>query len=96
MSHQEDSLSKILFKESSAVETAAKNALALIAICAVGTVGWYVAWQTGAWRPEAPPGEGPEEPESPLGAQILGYISALLYLRLVTLIVWMFGAIKLT
>ncbi|RPA75301.1 PQ-loop-domain-containing protein [Ascobolus immersus RN42] len=80
VSHQEDTLSKMLFQETSAVEAAAKNALALIGICVVGTVGWYVAWQAGAWRPEAPPGEGPENPDSPLGAQILGYISALLYL----------------
>lgn len=51
--------------------------LAISGTCLVGTLAWIVAWQTGTWTD---PGETPDEAPHEMGAQILGYISAVLYL----------------
>ncbi|RMD44480.1 hypothetical protein DV735_g650, partial [Chaetothyriales sp. CBS 134920] len=58
-----------------------KNILSILAIVAVGTAGWAVAYGTRIWTPAPEPGSGgvPEEDMAP-GAQVLGYISAVLYL----------------
>ncbi|KAK5111532.1 hypothetical protein LTR62_004827 [Meristemomyces frigidus] len=64
----------------STTRTYAKNTLSVFLILAVGTAGWAIAWQTGAWQP-TPLGEDNGEHEAtPLGAEILGYISAVCYL----------------
>ncbi|RMZ88809.1 hypothetical protein DV736_g3959, partial [Chaetothyriales sp. CBS 134916] len=58
-----------------------KNILSILAIVVVGTAGWAVAYGTGAWTPTPLPGTGDvAEEEMAAGAQVLGYISAVLYL----------------
>lgn len=56
-----------------------KNMLSILAVCAVGTAGWAIAWRTGVWTP-APPEDQEGSTNMALGAQILGYISAACYL----------------
>jgi solute carrier family 66 (lysosomal lysine-arginine transporter), member 1 len=58
-----------------------KNLFSLLAIVAVGTAGWAIAWGSGAWRP-TPVLDGADSggETGPVGAQLLGYISALAYL----------------
>lgn len=55
-----------------------KNSLSVFAVCALGGVGWFVAFSVGVWKPTI---ENPESsPHESVPAQILGYLSALLYL----------------
>jgi solute carrier family 66 (lysosomal lysine-arginine transporter), member 1 len=56
-----------------------KNTVSILAVCAVGTAGWVIAWRTGVWTP-APPEDQEGSTNMALGAQILGYISAVCYL----------------
>jgi len=53
-----------------------RNILAIAGICFAGTLGWFVAWKSGAWSAT----ESDDSQEMPRGAEILGYLSALLYL----------------
>ena len=56
-----------------------KNTVSIILIVLVGAAGWAIAWRTGAWRStpvEKEEGAG----RGPVGAEILGYASAVLYL----------------
>lgn len=55
-----------------------KNSLSIIGVCIVGTAGWAIAWSTGVWQP-TPLNDG-SDTEIALGAQILGYVSAVCYL----------------
>lgn len=57
------------------------NAACVIGVCAVGTLGWLIAYKVGAWVP-APPERPNEDNEdrTPFGAELLGYLSAVLYL----------------
>lgn len=63
-----------------------KNIAGIIGICILGSAAWVICWKTGLWTPAAAPGdEGGHSPggkgeRTPLGAEILGYISAVLYL----------------
>ena len=51
-----------------------KNSLSVFAVCALGAIGWYVAFSVGLWRPTI---EIPGNPtHDSLPAQILGYLSA--------------------
>ena len=59
----------------------AKNLAAILGVCAVGTCGWTIAYRLGWWEP-VPVSEDGDEARNP-GAEILGYASAVLYLRLV-------------
>lgn len=73
-----DSLSRIL-EEETPTHTWLKNTISIVLIILAGAAGWALAWRAGAWRPT--PEKGPDEDDSaPLGAQILGYASAVLYL----------------
>lgn len=56
-----------------------KNALSIIGICAVGAAGWAIAWKTGVWAPQSADNET-SGGETPVGAEILGYASAICYL----------------
>lgn len=56
-----------------------KNVFTILAVVAVGVAGWAIAWQSGVWVP-APTDDVPVATESPAGASILGYISAICYL----------------
>lgn len=55
-----------------------KNSLSIIGVCIVGTAGWAIAWSTGVWQPT--PLDDGSNTEIALGAQILGYVSAVCYL----------------
>ena len=61
-----------------------KNVVSILAICAIGALGWLIAWKTGVWHP-VPLSNG--KSDSPLGAQVLGYVSAVCYLGCVLAIV---------
>ncbi len=71
-----DFLSTVLRKNSPAA-VFVRNAMSVLAVCIVGGIGWFIAWKTDAWTlPES------EENDSdmPVGAAVLGYASAVLYL----------------
>jgi uncharacterized protein with PQ loop repeat len=55
-----------------------KNTLSVAGVCLVGAAGWAIAWKTGVWVPQ--PTHQDTETDMALGAQILGYISAVCYL----------------
>jgi uncharacterized protein with PQ loop repeat len=71
-----DSLSRALAEPSSS-SAYLKNTLSILAIALAGTAGWALAYKTHTWRP-VPIDLNP--PPTPLGASLLGYGSALLYL----------------
>ena len=54
-----------------------KNSLSVVAVIAVGTAGWAIAWQGGVWKPVP---DDANEGTVALGAKILGYASAVCYL----------------
>jgi len=54
-----------------------RNIFAIAGICFAGTLGWFVAWRSGAWSATEGNDDGQEMPR---GAEMLGYLSALLYL----------------
>jgi uncharacterized protein with PQ loop repeat len=56
-----------------------RNSLSIIGVCVVGASGWGIAWATGVWQPTPLIEDGTGEP-IPMGAEILGYISAVCYL----------------
>jgi hypothetical protein len=57
-----------------------KNTLSIFGVCAVGAAGWAIAWQIGVWVPQPTHDNTDAASDSPLGAQILGYASAVCYL----------------
>ncbi|KAF2490973.1 vacuolar membrane PQ loop repeat protein [Lophium mytilinum] len=76
--NRRDSLASIVEEESGGREWV-KNALSIIGVVAVGTAGWAIAWKTGVWKP-TPLNDDAGTTEVALGAQILGYASAVCYL----------------
>jgi uncharacterized protein with PQ loop repeat len=79
LSHsRRDSLSRALSKPT-ASSAWLKNSLSILAIIASGTAGWALAYKTGAWHP-VPLKSHLDSTPTPLGASLLGYGSALLYL----------------
>jgi PQ loop repeat len=56
-----------------------RNTVSVFAIVAAGTAGWAIAWQSGAWKP-TPEHQGSSEERMAVGAQVLGYASAVAYL----------------
>lgn len=58
-----------------------KNSFSIFLVCAAGTAGWAIAWKSNVWHP-APEerGDAGQGTSMVLGAQILGYISAVCYL----------------
>ena len=61
-----------------------KNTLCVVAVCAIGTAGWAIAWKAHLWVP-TPEDSGADDSSSNVGAEILGYLSAVLYLGYVAL-----------
>ena len=59
-----------------------KNALAILIVSLLGALGWVFAWKAGWWQP-TPTGDDSSEPPRVLGAELLGYISAVAYLGFV-------------
>ncbi|KAL6707934.1 hypothetical protein ACN47E_003608 [Coniothyrium glycines] len=56
-----------------------KNALSITGICVVGAAGWAIAWKTGVWAPQSERNDAART-KTPVGAEILGYASAICYL----------------
>jgi solute carrier family 66 (lysosomal lysine-arginine transporter), member 1 len=76
-----DYLSKILEDDNnSSGNPWLRNALSVISVCIVGTAGWVIAWQSGVWTPTLEDGDTMEGQKMAVGAQILGYFSAVCYL----------------
>ena len=51
-----------------------KNSLSVFVVCALGAMGWYMAFSVGIWKPTI---ENPQHPtHDNISAQILGYLSA--------------------
>ncbi|OQN96253.1 hypothetical protein B0A48_17815 [Cryoendolithus antarcticus] len=80
-SHHRESLAAIL-EEPTQKSAWLKNTLSIIGILFVGTAGWAIAYRTGTWQPvpEPRPGGSVDSTPTPLGAELLGYGSAVLYL----------------
>jgi uncharacterized protein with PQ loop repeat len=57
-----------------------KNTVSIFLVCLAGTAGWAIAWQSGVWKPTPELDDQVGGTPSPLGAQILGYASAVCYL----------------
>lgn len=72
------SLDRIL-AEPTRTSAVVKNVVSVIMIIVVGAAGWAIAWKTGAWKP-TPVGEQGSDGRGPVGAEILGYLSAVAYL----------------
>lgn len=69
-----------IVEDMSDVETKAwvKNSLSILGVCIVGAAGWAIAWSTGVWQPTPLDGDGGASVA--VGAQVLGYASAVCYL----------------
>ena len=67
-------------EERTRLRACANNTLALLGVCAIGTIGWTIAYSTGGWKPTP---EGGKDEVQILGAELLGYASAVCYLWLV-------------
>lgn len=79
--HRRDSLSKISEEaEGSSGNAWARNSLSVLAVIAAGTAGWALAWQSGVWTPTPEGNELGAKTSAPIGAEILGYFSAVCYL----------------
>lgn len=57
-----------------------KNTVSIFLVCVAGIAGWAIAWQSGVWKPTPELDDQVGGTPSPLGAQILGYASAVCYL----------------
>ena len=66
-------------EEESSTKIWMKNASAVVGICLIGTAGWAAADWAGWWVP-TPRGEDSGEAPRILGAEVLGYVSAVCYL----------------
>ncbi|KAL8711539.1 MAG: hypothetical protein Q9220_003949 [cf. Caloplaca sp. 1 TL-2023] len=57
----------------------ATNLMAILAVCVAGAAGWAAAWEAGFWAPVKNHQRGAAV-RRPIGAEILGYTSAICYL----------------
>lgn len=57
-----------------------KNTISILGTMAAGAAGWAIAWQSGVWKPTPEQGEVFDGAQMAVGAQVLGYISAVCYL----------------
>lgn len=58
-----------------------RNAISVFLVILVGAGGWALAWQAGVWLPQPENGHGDQDVQQvALGAEILGYFSAVCYL----------------
>lgn len=55
-----------------------KNTLSIFGVMAVGATGWAIAWKSGVWIPQ--PTDTTDSTPIALGAELLGYASAICYL----------------
>jgi len=82
-----DSLAKVVEEDEedeSSLRATMKNLGSVLLICAVGATAWVICWKTGIWKPAPEPtmgaASGEKEHTAPMGAEILGYASAVAYL----------------
>ena len=66
-------------EEPSPLKVSLKNTAAILVVSMLGALGWVFAWKAGWWQP-TPTGDDVNELPRILGAEILGYISAIAYL----------------
>ena len=77
---QDEPLARILEEsDSKGTRLWFKNTLSILAICAVGTVGWALAYESKTWKP-VPIDSHLDHEHMAIGAQVLGYASAVAYL----------------
>jgi len=78
-----DSLSKVMEED---FETSGRawlrNTVSIFLVCAAGAAGWAIAWKSGVWTPTPIDGPDPKlsAQQTPIGAEVLGYFSAVCYL----------------
>lgn len=70
----------ILTEDENSYPAVARNALSILGVVAAGALGWGFAWWSGAWKVQDGGNSAGGEDNMPVGAEILGYISAVLYL----------------
>jgi len=80
--HHSDVLTKIIEEEEGGAGNAwLRNTLSILAVILAGTAGWAIAWQSGVWTPTPEGSDGAGASQSaPIGAEVLGYFSAVCYL----------------
>lgn len=78
-SRRESSLAGIV-EEGTGRKAWIKNTVSISLVCLAGTAGWAIAWQSGVWKPQPELEDQVGGTPSPVGAQILGYASAICYL----------------
>nr|POE63724.1 putative vacuolar amino acid transporter ypq3 [Quercus suber] len=78
-SMQRDNTLDRILEEPTETRAWVKNTVSVLLVIAAGTAGWALAWKAGAWRP-SPIGQKEDEHGMPVGAEILGYASAICYL----------------
>jgi solute carrier family 66 (lysosomal lysine-arginine transporter), member 1 len=74
-----DVLWKIMEEDESSGRLWLRNTVSVLSIIAAGTAGWALAWQSGAWKPTPEHRDSARE-HMAVGAQVLGYASAVAYL----------------
>ncbi|KAF7597477.1 hypothetical protein BBP40_003724 [Aspergillus hancockii] len=74
----EDTLAKIVEENETGLSAWAKNTSSVLAICVIGMGGWTIAWQSGVWKPA--PQDDTGGAGIAVGAQVVGYFSAVCYL----------------
>jgi len=80
-SSRRDSLSvAVLNEDENAYPPIVRNTLSIMGVIAVGALGWVFAWWAGAWKAQDGGDSSGGTDNMPMGAEILGYISAVLYL----------------
>lgn len=70
-------------REESGLKAWKKNTLSVFLVCLAGAAGWAIAWQSGVWIPTPEESQIPDvdaSAEGAVGAQFLGYFSAVCYL----------------
>jgi len=77
-----DQLTKIIEEEESSEGNPwVRNTMSILAVIAAGAAGWAIAWQSGVWTPTPEENGGFDaEKKVALGAELLGYFSAVCYL----------------
>jgi solute carrier family 66 (lysosomal lysine-arginine transporter), member 1 len=76
-------LDRIEEEEDEGQEGWVRNTVSVLLVCTVGAAGWVIAWRSGVWAPVRQEGQDVEfavQEEMAVGAQILGYFSAVCYL----------------
>jgi solute carrier family 66 (lysosomal lysine-arginine transporter), member 1 len=79
-SRTEDSLVEIVGENEPGCNAWVNNPIKILAVCVIGSAGWVIAWWTGVWKP-TPANQPGGDVNMALGAQVLGYFSAICYLK---------------